>query len=476
MFFLYLLFYKTHYWIRIKRSNTSNSKYNANVNRIRKTLQRTIRYHLDPLNNVINLSTKSFTFYEFKLLNKNLNFCPTPNRYNKKQFKNDIETFIRKVKLKAHFKNKEQRIENEEFRISRHKTWTPKENHHTVETFAQAFQNDLLKEEENIKQIPHKNLSKKEEDALQNLSKRDDIIITKADKGGAVVIVDVDDYIQEANRQLDNKEFYKKLTIDTTEINRIKVNRTINELKSSHLLNEKIANDLLSSEAKTPQFKMLPKVHKEGNPGRPVVRSIDCHTTKISKYIDNQLQPHVKELKSYVKDSTDFIWKINSMEKIPDNSILVTMDVRSLYTNIPNKEGIETVETTLKRKNIGTTIISTFLRLVLTLNNFVFNSQNFLQIKGCTMGTKCAPSYANIFMGMFEERYIYPLIEKISNFYLRFIDDIFLIWTGTTDQLMKFKQQINEVHPSIKFDYNFSNKEINFLDTVVYRGESGLAG
>ena len=80
----------------------------------------------------------------------------------------------------------------------------------------------------------------------KNLSKRDDIIITKADKGGAVVIVDVDDYIQEANRQLSNKEFYKKLTIDTTEINRIKVNRTINELKSSHLLNEKIANDLLS--------------------------------------------------------------------------------------------------------------------------------------------------------------------------------------------------------------------------------------
>ena len=86
------------------------------------------------------------------------------------------------------------------------------------------------------------------------------------------------------------------------------------------------------------------------------------------------------------------------MEKIPNNSILVTMDVRSLYTNTPNKEGIEAVETTLKRKNIGTRIVSTFLRLVLTLNNFVFNSQNYLPIKGCAMGTKCAPSYANIFM------------------------------------------------------------------------------
>ena len=66
--------------IRIRRSNTSNSKYSANVNHIRKMLQRTMRYHLDSLNNVINLSTKSFTFYEFKLLNKNLNLCLTPNR------------------------------------------------------------------------------------------------------------------------------------------------------------------------------------------------------------------------------------------------------------------------------------------------------------------------------------------------------------------------------------------------------------
>ena len=66
---------------------------------------------------------------------------------------------------------------------------------------------------------------------------------------------------------------------------------------------------------------MLPKVNKEGNPGRPVVSSTDCHTAKISKYIDNQLQPH-ERLKSYIKDCTDFKQKINSMDKIPDNNIL----------------------------------------------------------------------------------------------------------------------------------------------------------
>ena len=67
------------------------------------------------------------------------------------------------------------------------------------------------------------------------------IIVTKADKGGAVIIADVDDYVQEANQQLGNKEFHKKITIGSTEINQMKVTRTISEVKSSLLLNEKIA-------------------------------------------------------------------------------------------------------------------------------------------------------------------------------------------------------------------------------------------
>ena len=59
---------------------------------------------------------------------------------------------------------------------------------------------------------------------MEDLSIRDDIIITKTDKGGAVVILDVDDYINEANRQLNNKEFYKEVPNDPTELNRKKVN------------------------------------------------------------------------------------------------------------------------------------------------------------------------------------------------------------------------------------------------------------
>ena len=95
---------------------------------------------------------------------------------------------------------------------------------------------------------------------------------------------------------------------------------------------------------------MFRKIHKKGNPGRPVISSVDYHTRKISKYIDHVLQLHVEELRLYVKDATDFIRKINNLERIPESSIFVTMDVYSLYTNISNNEGIKAVETTLKRK------------------------------------------------------------------------------------------------------------------------------
>ena len=328
-----------------------------------------------------------------------------------------------------------------------------------------------MKIEEKIKKaIPKSNLTKNETYALKQLSQRDDIIITKADKGGEVVIIDVDDYIREANRQFNNTDFYKKIPHDPIESNRNKVNNTINEFKLLKLPDDTDTKNLRTLEARTPNFYMQPKIHKEGSPGRPFISSVNCRTTKISQYVDHHLQPHVQELGSYVKDSTNFIKQVSTIDKVPQESFLVTMDVCSLYTNIPNNERIKAVETTLKRKNLPTKVIISFVKLILTLNNFIFN---FLQIKGCAMGTKCAPTYANIFMGIFEEIYIYPLIKQKMQLYLRYIDDIFFIWTGSENDLQQFISKINEVHPSIKFDFNYSETQIHLLDISITKTSPG---
>ena len=90
---------------------------------------------------------------------------------------------------------------------------------------------------------------------------------------------------------------------------------------------------------------------------------------------------------------------------------------------------------------------------MLTLNNFIFNCKNYLQIKGCAMGTICAPSYANILMDHFEIKFIYPSIKTFSLIYLRFIDNIFFIWRTIRTDLVKISNDLNTKHPSIKFEY-----------------------
>ena len=147
------------------------------------------------------------------------------------------------------------------------------------------------------------------------------------------------------------------------------------------------------------------------------------------------------------------------------------MYTQALYTSIPNPEGIKAVKKSLDnhpKRTVATKVITTFLAVILTLNNFIFSSTNYLQTKGCAMGTICAPSYANIFMDNFEKKLMYPFIKEFSLIYIRFIDDIFFIWTGNKKDLLKFLNELNTKHESIKFKFQISKTSITFLDTEVY--------
>ena len=172
---------------------------------------------------------------------------------------------------------------------------------------------------------------------MEELRIRDDLIFTKADKGGALVIMDVKDYVSEVNRQLDDEQFYKKLTNDPTQVYVECINTTIERFKEEGVITDKIAEGLKTDEPKTSKFYLNPKIHKKNNPGMPVINSVECHSSNISKYVDYHLQPEVRKLKSYTKGSTDTINKISEIRKdMAKEDILVTMDVRALYTNIPN--------------------------------------------------------------------------------------------------------------------------------------------
>ena len=120
----------------------------------------------------------------------------------------DLQNFFRLIKLRAHFKDEtcitkiNQPNEQVPFKIKNKEKWTPKETHHTVSTYIDLVENDI---NALMKQPTKKLKSNLTYTAMEQLAKRKDHIITNADKVGAVVIMDTDSCIKEANRQLSDK-------------------------------------------------------------------------------------------------------------------------------------------------------------------------------------------------------------------------------------------------------------------------------
>ena len=89
------------------------------------------------------------------------------------------------------------------------------------------------------------------------------------------------------------------------------------------------------------------------------------------------------------------------------------------------------------------------------------------------MGTRLAPSFANIYMNHFEDNFVYPYPHKPTVWY-RYIDDIFMIWDHGRDELNKFIPHLNTSSESIKFTSEISGTELNFLNVKVKMENSHL--
>ena len=223
---------------------------------------------------------------------------------------------------------------------------------------------------------------------------------------------------------------------------------------------------LVPRNPRTARFYHQPKIHEHTVPvpGRPIVSSCGTPTEHISEYVDYHLQPLVIQTRSYLKDTTDFLQKLTAISELPACCILVTLDISSLYTNIPYDEGISACSRALETRPFPDPPTSYLLKMmeqILMLNCFEFNNEQYLQSQGTAMGTRMAPSHANLFMADLEEK---MLTSTHTRPYLwwRFIDDVFYIWEHSQQSLNNFLQCINQFHPTIKFTAEYSSNRVTF--------------
>ena len=442
---------------------------------------------------VINLSDITLTENQVSALEKGLTFCPTPGPPNKAKIWTDFKEFHSRLCLKFHFYNDNQQFDHltdqeidlinftaenleEETRKYIRILWikvlgNPTGLHQSLEIFQRSFKTGLLNSK--VKKIRKPNLTWEQTSSLRELSQNPEIVIKKADKGSAVVVMNTTHYLREGYRQLSDSKFYTKLGHDCTDQVATNVTKTLTKMREKGLISDKNFEHLNPANCTEARFYMLPKIHKKSVPSRPICSSVNHPTSRISKLVDEHIKDYVPKTNSYIRDTQDFIKKIKALGPIPEGAILCTLDVSSLYTNIPNNERILAVAEKLRSdptKTPITNFILDLLKLVLHSMNFTFNGDHYLQTCGTAMGTSLAPNYANLFMDRFETKALagYP-IKPLT--WKRFIDDIFLVWTHGEESLKRFIDYLNSLHDTIKFTHEMSYSQIDFLDTTVKFGQ-----
>jgi len=134
----------------------------------------------------------------------------------------DCEKFYRRLRLRAHFHNAEA-SESQATPEScdpfaklndKESTWTPPDGKFTaIDHYVDRCRRAVNALDFKTK-TRENNLPPSEKQALLHLTKRDDIVIKPADKGGAVVVWSRPLYDAEAHRQLSDGRFYERLDHD----------------------------------------------------------------------------------------------------------------------------------------------------------------------------------------------------------------------------------------------------------------------
>ena len=444
---------------------------------------------------IVNLSDFNLSEHHISLLNRGLKFCPTPGPPNPGEMREDMDRVHRRLRQIAFFDNPE----NGDLSIDGSQALNPcpdlvGDNLHSSQPFKhrkfklpaggkgppapQNLEAMITANESQFDQRPvfrpkHlSNITSEEQKALVELKSNQNIITRIADKGAAVVIQNRIDYLKEGYRQLSDTKFYQKLDHNPTAQYKREVNQQVEEMYQNGEIDQTVRDYLLVSTCRTPEFYTIPKIHKTPLKGRPIVSGNDGPTEKISRFVDHFLNPPTTRLQSFVKDTTHLLQILNRLGPLPPNTILATFDVSSLYTNINNVEGLKAAKATLnasrpdphcKPSNVS---LMKLLELVLTRTNFQFNGQQYKQIDGTCMGTRVAPSYAINTLGVFEDQFVYSYKLKCL-VYLRYIDDIFILWTHGLETLQEFNIYLNSCTPHFKFTFEWSHAQVSFLDTLI---------
>ena len=390
---------------------------------------------------VVNMSSRSLTDTEERVLRRGLNFAPTPRG-------------IPYIDMIAAVEGVARHLPNEEASELRGSVC------------------GLLKRAK----IPPSNMHKGERIALQNLRQDKNIAILPADKGNATVVMDAVEYERKMTNLLEDP-IYKRVKRDPTVATERKVLKEVRELEKKELIPRNLGTRLKPSASTSPKLYGLPKIHKTQVPMRPIVSCIGSPTYNLAKYITTLISPLTGRTPSYIKNSQHFV-KIAKDILLRPSEVMVSFDIKSLFTNVPVEEALQVVnkrlcedETLPERTPLESQQVTHLLELCLKTTYFSFRGEFYQQKDGAAMGSPVSPVVANIYMEMFEQQAL-STAPHAPRMWKRYVDDTFCIMEA--EHVEQFLNYINNLRTTIKFTMEQEKEgSLPFLDTLLTREKGG---
>ena len=323
--------------------------------------------------------------------------------------------------------------------------------------------------------------------ALNRLKKRDDIVVTKPDKGSGIVVMDKSEYLR----------LLSAASIDdTTKFSRVDDKRPnlrgrppkhyhplLQKEKDVHsilhrILPQEIATSLSPKSSRLAHLYGLPKTHKAKLSMRPILSATGTYNFNLAKWLEEKLKPlSVNEYT--ITDVFEFADEIRSSPINED--ILVSYDVTALFTNVPLSETIDilvdkaftndwfnqTYDLNLEKEEL-----TQLLEVATTNQLFQFDGQLYEQTDGVAMGSPLGPLMANVFMCHLEDKLARD--GMVPSLYKRYVDDT-LARMPNTDAAADFLATLNGLHPSLKFTMELpSENMIPFIGIQIIKNGTEL--
>ncbi|KAL5255142.1 hypothetical protein ACHWQZ_G014547 [Mnemiopsis leidyi] len=314
------------------------------------------------------------------------------------------------------------------------------------------------------------NIPKEEFRALKELSKNSEIVILKPDKGSGIVILNRSDYIDKMMDIIgDTTKFKLAANQDVYAISRTIETRVRNYLrvhvKNPGLISEDQYTELYPNGSHIGVMYGLPKVHKRGNPMRPICSAVGTATYQLGKFVAKIIQPTaVSSHGTDLNDTFQFVSQLRDLDF--QESIMASFDVQSLFTNVPLAETIDVCMDKLYRDRYKA-------NLVCCLVYRVYMIASSFHVLDCDLKQLCLKFYKNGFPKDFVEECISRVLNSSRN--VAYYGVYPYVYSGGCHEPIPFSENpyLEEVLENMRI--HFPNLQFNSAMVTKYlNGQQGI--